>query len=47
MRIVCEHLGVDRAPRIWATGSKPLLLGIVYFWKQENSKLAVYAQWGK
>ena len=47
MRIVCEHLGEDRAPRIWATGRKLLLLGIVYFWKQENSKLAVYAQWGK
>ena len=47
MRIVCEHLGEDGAPRIWATGRKLLLLGIVYFWKQENSKLAVYAQWGK
>lgn len=33
MRIVCEHLGVDWAPRIWATGRKLLLLGTVYFWK--------------
>lgn len=47
MRIVCEHLGVDWAPRIWPTGRKLLLLGIVYFWKQENFKLTVYAQWGK
>ena len=47
MRIVCEHLGVDWAPRIWVTGRKLLLLGTVYFWKQENSKLAVYAQWGE
>ena len=31
MRIVCEHLGVDWAPRIWPTGRKLLLLGIVYF----------------